>query len=157
MSFFKWYGGMQRKILSRFNHLFVQDAESKKLIDGIGLSSICSVAGDTRFDRVIEIATSSKSLPHIEKFISGNKVLIAGSTWKNDEELLKKLDDEIWEFRTLYNKSAYRLFAFWDKSEKSTTLVISTHGIIKKTDKIPESEFEKAEQTRQHYFKSKKQ
>lgn len=93
MSFFKWYGGMQRKILSRFNHLFVQDAESKKLIDGIGLSSICSVAGDTRFDRVIEIATSSKSLPHIEKFISGNKVLIAGSTWKNDEELLKKTAD----------------------------------------------------------------
>lgn len=93
MSFFKWYGGMQRKILSRFNHLFVQDAESKKLIDSIGLSSICSVAGDTRFDRVIEIAASSKSLPLIEKFISGKKVLIAGSTWKNDEELLKKTDE----------------------------------------------------------------
>ena len=93
MSFFKWYGGMQRKILSRFNHLFVQDAESKKLIDGVGLSAICSVAGDTRFDRVIEIASSCKPISLIEKFIAENKVLIAGSTWKNDEELLKKTSD----------------------------------------------------------------
>lgn len=93
MSFFKWYGAMQRKILSRFNHLFVQNAESKKLIDNIGLSTICTIAGDTRFDRVIEIASSSKSLPLIEKFIAGKKVLIAGSTWKNDEELLQQISD----------------------------------------------------------------
>lgn len=57
--------------------------------------------------------------------------------WKSkiskDEELLKKLDDEIWEFITLYNKSAYRLFAFWDETEKS--IIIATHGIINKTDK----------------------
>ena len=57
--------------------------------------------------------------------------------WKSkiskDDDLLKKLDDEIWEFRTLYNKSAYRLFAFWDETEKS--MIIATHGIIKKTYK----------------------
>lgn len=74
----------------------------------------------------------------------------------NDKELFKKLKDEIWEFRTLYNKTHYRLFAFWDKSSKTQSLVISTHGIIKKTDKTPDKEFEKAEQLRQQYFKLKK-
>jgi hypothetical protein len=44
-----------------------------------------------------------------------------------DDELLKKLEDDIWEFRTLYNKIAYRLFAFWDETEKS--MIIATHGI----------------------------
>jgi phage-related protein len=74
----------------------------------------------------------------------------------NDKDLFKKLKGEIWEFRTLYNKTYFRLFAFWDKSDKSVTLVITTHGIVKKTDKIPESDLEKAEQIRQNYLKSKK-
>lgn len=69
-----------------------------------------------------------------------------------DKELLKKLTDEIWEFRTLYNKKHYRLFAFWDKTRKTETLIIATHGIIKKTDKTPKSELEKAEKIRKSYF-----
>ena len=73
----------------------------------------------------------------------------------NDRELFKKLKDEIWEFRALYNKTHFRLFAFWDKSDKSQTLVIATHGVIKKTDRTPEKEIEKAEQLRQLYFKLK--
>lgn len=79
--------------------------------------------------------------------------------WKarstNDKELFKKLQDEIWEFRTKYSKSYYRLFAFWDKTDKEDTVVISTHGLIKKTDKIPKSEITKAERLRQQYFNSK--
>ena len=55
------------------------------------------------------------------------------SQYKNDNELFKKLTDNIWEFRTLYNKTYYRFFAFWDKTNKQETLVISTHGIEKKT------------------------
>lgn len=78
--------------------------------------------------------------------------------WKskisNDSELLKKLDDEIWEFRTSYNKIAYRLFAFWDETEKS--MIIATHGIIKKTDKIPKKEINKAKQLRAEYLKIKR-
>ncbi|MGD9993270.1 MAG: type II toxin-antitoxin system RelE/ParE family toxin [Salinivirgaceae bacterium] len=70
-------------------------------------------------------------------------------------ELFKKLSGEIWEFRTLYKKNYYRLFAFWDKSEKTDTVVISTHGIIKKTDKVPKSEIEKAERIRKEYFERK--
>lgn len=79
--------------------------------------------------------------------------------WKarstNDKELFKKLQDEIWEFRTKYNKTYYRLFAFWDKSDKTDTVVISTHGLIKKTDKIPKSEIERAENSREKYFNEK--
>lgn len=67
---------------------------------------------------------------------------------KTDKELFKKLKGEIWEFRTLFNKTHYRIFAFWDKTENMETLVLATHGIIKKTDKTPEKEIKKAENIR---------
>src|SRR5690554_1691200 len=74
---------------------------------------------------------------------------------KTDNELFKKLKGEIWEFRTLFNKSYYRVFAFWDKEDKQKTLVLATHGIIKKTGKTPEKEIYKAEQIRLKYFELK--
>jgi phage-related protein len=74
------------------------------------------------------------------------------SQYKNDNELLKKLTDNIWEFRTLYNKTYYRFFAFWDKTNKQETLVISTHGIEKKTGKVQKNEILKAESLRTIYF-----
>jgi len=70
----------------------------------------------------------------------------------NDPELFKKLNDTIWEFRTLYNKTYYRLFAFWDKTGNKKTLVLSTHGLIKKTGKTPQADLDKAERIRQQYF-----
>lgn len=76
--------------------------------------------------------------------------------WKsrstNNKELFKKLQDEIWEFRTKYGKFYFRLFAFWDKTEKEDTVVISTHGLIKKTDKIAKNELKRAERLRMKYF-----
>ena len=63
---------------------------------------------------------------------------------ENDPKLFKKLTDDIWEFRTLYQGIQYRLFAFWDKTEKTETLVLSTHGMVKKVSKVPKSEIEKA-------------
>ena len=74
----------------------------------------------------------------------------------NDKELFKKLIGEIWEFRTFYNKTHYRLFAFWDKTDKTNTVVVSSHGIIKKTDKTPIREIEKAERIRNLYFELKR-
>ena len=62
---------------------------------------------------------------------------------KNDSKLFKKLTDDIWELRTLYKGIQYRLFAFWDKTSKIKTLVISTHGMVKKVSKVPKSEIEK--------------
>lgn len=80
--------------------------------------------------------------------------------WKvrnsNNKELFKKLTGEVWEFRTLYRKTYIRFFAFWDKSDRADTVVISTHGIIKKTGKILKSEIEKTEQLRLKYFENKK-
>lgn len=71
-----------------------------------------------------------------------------------DKTLFKKLGDtEIWEFRTLWEGMAYRLFAFWDKDDK--TLVVSTHGIIKKSQKTPKSEVEKALSIRKQWFNQK--
>ena len=75
---------------------------------------------------------------------------------KTDNELFKKLKGEIWEFRTLYNKTHFRIFAFWDKTEPDIALVFTTHGIIKKTAKTPVKEIEKAEKIRLKYFELKK-
>lgn len=84
---------------------------------------------------------------------------IVYNIWKarstNNKELFKKLQDEIWEFRTKFNKTYYRLFAFWDKTDKTDTVVISTHGLIKKTDRIPQSEIDRAEKSREKYFNDK--
>jgi phage-related protein len=68
-----------------------------------------------------------------------------------DNELFKKLENSnIWEFRTLFNETSYRLFAFWDT--ETDTLVVATHGIIKKTQKTPQKEIAKAEEIRRQYF-----
>lgn len=80
---------------------------------------------------------------------------ITKARFSNDNELFKKLTEEIWEFRTLYNKIHYRLFAFWDKSDKKDTAVISTHGLIKKTDKTPQGDLDKAERLRKKYLEYK--
>ena len=73
-----------------------------------------------------------------------------------DPELFKKLTDNIWEFRTFYNRTYYRLFAFWDKSSGQNTLVIATHGLIKKTGKTPQTDLDKAERIRQQYINQTK-
>jgi phage-related protein len=73
---------------------------------------------------------------------------------ENDPELFKKLTDDIWEFRTLYESLQYRFFAFWDKTSPNT-LVISTHGIIKKQSKVPDREIQKVTQLRIKYFVEK--
>ncbi len=74
------------------------------------------------------------------------------ATFGLDPKLFKKLTDDIWEFRTKYAGLQYRLFAFWDRTGKTETLVISTHGLVKKTDKVPKAEIEKAKQIRTEYF-----
>ncbi len=80
---------------------------------------------------------------------------ITKSQFSSNKELFKKLTTEIWEFRTLFNKTHYRLFAFWDRSGGTDVVVISTHGLIKKTDKTPKSDLDKAERLRKKYFELK--
>ena len=72
-----------------------------------------------------------------------------------DPELFKKLKDDIWEFRTLFQDLQYRLLSFWDKTNSENTLVITTQGIIKKRSKVPESEVQRAKHLRTKYFEDK--
>ena len=80
---------------------------------------------------------------------------IRKSQFVNNSELFKKLNDFIWEFRTLYNSKAYRLFSFWDRIDGKETLVVATHGILKKTPKAPSKEIKKAEEIRKQYLNNK--
>jgi len=86
--FFKWYGNLHRSMLNCFTHFFVQDKESLQLLQSININN-ATVAGDTRFDRVSEIAENFTPIKAIEKFCSGLPVLVAGSTWSEDEKLIK--------------------------------------------------------------------
>jgi len=73
----------------------------------------------------------------------------------NDPKLFKKLQNDIWELRTKFGSLQIRLLAFWDKSNNKETLVIATHGFIKKVDKVPANEIERAERLRDNYFNNK--
>jgi len=86
-SFFNWYGGWMRKSLTTFSHFFVQDENSKKLLNSINFNNV-TVSGDTRFDRVFEITQQNNKLPFIAEFIDNKYTLVAGSTWKEDETML---------------------------------------------------------------------
>jgi len=86
--FFKWYGRLHRYMLECMTHLFVQTEASRVLLEGRGLAGQVSVSGDTRFDRVIEIAREGAGLPLIETWCEGHQVIVAGSTWAEDEEEL---------------------------------------------------------------------
>src|SRR5215217_1373204 len=88
--FFKWYGGLHRKMLSFVNYFFVQDERSVQLLGGINISN-ATISGDTRFDRVWANAQQPKSIPYIAEFKNGQQLFIAGSTWPADEALLVEL------------------------------------------------------------------
>ena len=77
------------------------------------------------------------------------------SKYINDPELFRKLDDLIWEFRTKFKKTYYRLLSFWDKTDKTDALVIATHGIIKKSSKITKRDIHKARVIMKQYFEQK--
>jgi len=75
------------------------------------------------------------------------------ASYTHDPELFKKLSGEIWEFRTRFSNKQYRMLAFWDRTKDKKTLVICSHGFIKKSRKVPDKELSKAQQIRMEYFK----
>lgn len=99
----------------------------------------------------------TKFLEEVDKFISGldrktiKKIFynIDVAEQTNDPKLFKKLQNEIWEFRTIYRGLQIRLLAFWDKTDNKETLVLATHGFIKKVDKIPVKEIDRAVRLRE--------
>jgi 3-deoxy-D-manno-octulosonic-acid transferase len=97
--FFKWYGGLHRKMLGFVDHFFVQDERSVQLLREINIAN-ATKSGDTRFDRVWANAQQPKSVPLINEFKNGQKLFIAGSTWPADEVLLAELVKQYpdWKF-----------------------------------------------------------
>ena len=99
--FFRWYGGAERKLLKQFTHLFVQDQASIDLLKRYGITQT-SLSGDTRFDRVTSIAGHAKSIPEVQQFVKGQQqVIVAGSTWPEDEALLHRYLEEHPEVRLI--------------------------------------------------------
>ncbi len=85
--FFRWYGSFARGVFQVFNRIFLQDEQSGRLLESIGYHRY-SVTGDTRFDRVSQIAAAAKDLPVIEKFRGKESLFVAGSSWDEDEEII---------------------------------------------------------------------
>lgn len=105
--FFQWWGSFHRNMLHNFSHLFVQNASSKELLDGIGLGNKTTVAGDTRFDRVITLAEQWKPVEIADAFCGTDPIIVAGSTWTEDENIL----------------------AEWMKTNEKYKLIIAPHEI----------------------------
>ncbi len=145
--FFRWYGGFFRKILFRFSHIFVQDNQSMDLLTKIGIKNV-SVAGDTRFDRVVEIADSAKSIPQIERFKGEEELFLAGSSWRPDEEIIARYINMYpermkWVFapheierpnierlERLFTCEVARFSGFSEKSVEARVLIIDNIGML---------------------------
>lgn len=106
-----------------------------------------------------EVVLLEQALAFLERLDkkSRSKVIynIDKAKLKTDPKLFKKLEDDIWEFRTVYAGLQYRILAFWDKTDNTETLVLASHGFIKKVDKVPKKEIEKAKNIRTQYFEQK--
>jgi 3-deoxy-D-manno-octulosonic-acid transferase len=87
--FFSNWGSWYRNQLKNFDYFFVQNNQTKYLLDSIGLNN-CLITGDTRFDRVWEIAKKSKDFPKVEEFCQNDKIVLMGSSWEKDEEMMKE-------------------------------------------------------------------
>ena len=118
--FFRPYGGYWRTALESFDTIFVQNNESRKLLGELGFDNVV-VAGDTRFDRVAEIASAAKKIPLIDRFKGNERVFVAGSTWGPDEDLLIRLIND--------NPSVKFIIAPHEMEEhRIERLINETHG-----------------------------
>lgn len=149
--FFKFYASWFRKQLRYVKHYFVQNEETENLLKSIGIVNV-TVTGDTRFDRVYDIARQSQSFPEIENFINGRKCIIAGSSWQTDERFLIPFIERMPENycmiiaphdisdshinQIISQLKDYRLYTEIQQSTASgqqpTVLVVNTIGILKK-------------------------
>ena len=149
--FFKGFGGWMRKSLFSFSHFFVQDENSKQLLNSINFNNV-TVSGDTRFDRVFEITQQNNKLPFIEEFIDNKYTVVAGSTWKEDETMLvdyinnKASENEKFiiaphninpkDIADLKNSISKKVVLFSEKDNKNLSdyqvFIIDTVGILTK-------------------------
>jgi len=145
--FFSWYGSFFRTILEKFRIIFVQDTSSRDLLSGIGLKNVI-VAGDTRFDRVMQLTGSARQITAIEKFKGGEKMFLAGSSWKPDEEILAQYINKYpskmkWVFapheieksnierlEKLFEVKTIRFSEFSEENSDARVLIIDNIGML---------------------------
>ena len=145
--FFKWYGGFFRDMLKKFTHIFVQDETSIELLQRINIINT-SISGDTRFDRVAQIKVSSEDIPQLRQFRDGEKMLLAGSSWKKDEEIIAQYINRYpgkmkWIFaphevdrpnieriEKLLNVRHVRFSEFSEESADARVLIIDNIGLL---------------------------
>lgn len=145
--FFRWYGSFFRKMLGKFTGIFVQDTQSYTLLKGIGLKNV-SVAGDTRFDRVVQIAGTAREIPQLEKFRNGEKLFLAGSSWWQDEEIFAQYINNFpekmkWVFapheidksnierlQELFKVKTVKFSEFTEESSDARVLIIDNIGML---------------------------
>jgi 3-deoxy-D-manno-octulosonic-acid transferase len=145
--FFKWYGSFFLNMLMKFKKIFVQDRRSFDLLSDMGMENI-SLAGDTRFDRVVQITGSAKDIPQLEQFRGDEKLFLAGSSWKQDEEIIAEYinnfpDRMKWVFapheideqnierlEKLFNVSHVRFSEFNEASAGARVLIIDNIGML---------------------------
>ncbi|HVG17161.1 MAG TPA: glycosyltransferase N-terminal domain-containing protein, partial [Chitinophagaceae bacterium] len=139
--YFRWYGGFYKRMLPSFSQIFVQDVLSLTLLAEKGINN-AMVSGDTRIDRVIRVKDDFTAIPHIKEFIGASTVLVAGSTWVEDEELLKSLADVIpgiklilapHEIDATHLKTIRERFSgslFYSEVKEGKTLPASAHVLV---------------------------
>jgi 3-deoxy-D-manno-octulosonic-acid transferase len=145
--FFKWYGTFFRKILRNFKWFYVQDQNSLDLLHNVGLGNI-TVAGDTRFDRVMQLTENAREIPQIETFRGNEKLFLAGSSWKPDEEIItcyiNKYPERMkWIFAPhetesgnieklmkMFSVRCVRFSEFNDKSSDARVMIIDNIGML---------------------------
>ena len=106
---------------------------------------------ETKFLEEADVFISKLDLKTIKKIFYN--IDLAEQT--NDPKLFKKLQNDIWKFRTKYVGLQIRFLAFWDKTDNKETLVLATHGFIKKVDKVPANEINRALRLRENYYNNK--
>jgi 3-deoxy-D-manno-octulosonic-acid transferase len=145
--FFKWYGSFFRGMLKKFKMIFVQDKASLGLLASIGMDN-AMLAGDTRFDRVVQIAGAAKDIQLLEDFRGNEKLFLAGSSWKPDEEIIAEYinsfpDSMKWVFapheidtanierlEKLFNATHVRFSEFATKPSDARILIIDNIGML---------------------------
>lgn len=145
--FFKWYGSFFRAMLRKFERIFVQDQRSLDLLSGIGMENIL-LTGDTRFDRVVQITGTASDFPQLVQFRGDEKLFLAGSSWKQDEEIIAQYINKFpgrmkWVFapheidkpnierlEKLFNVRHVRFSEFNEESADARVLIIDNIGML---------------------------
>ncbi len=145
--FFRWYGSFFRAMLRKFTRIFVQDKVSMDLLSGIGIREVV-VAGDTRFDRVIQVAGAAREIQQLESFRGAEKLFLAGSSWWQDQEIITRYINKFpgkmkWVFapheidvsnidrlEKLLNVKSVRFSRYEDKDHDARVLIIDNIGML---------------------------